>query len=94
MDDASSARYTLRLFIAGATPRSRMAVFNVRRICEVLLTGRADLEIVDIYQQPHLAAAHNITAFPTLLKLAPAPVRRIPGLLSDENHVLRGLDLV
>ena len=94
MDEASGASYKLRLFIAGATPRSRVAILNVRRICEELLSGRADLEIVDVYQQPHLAAAHDIIAVPTLLKLEPAPVRRIPGLLSDENHVLRGLDLV
>ncbi len=34
-----------------------------------------------------------MVAAPTLLKLAPDPVRRIIGDLSNESRVLRGLDL-
>ena len=89
----TSPAYRLRLFIAGMTPRSQFAIANLHRICDRRLAGRLDLEIVDIYQQPHLAEENQVVAAPTLLKLAPEPVRRIIGDLSDETRVLRGLDL-
>ena len=85
--------YRLRLFIAGMTSRSHIAIANLNRICDARLAGRLDLEIIDIYQQPHLAATNQVVAAPTLVKLAPDPVRRIIGDLSDEARVLRGLDL-
>ena len=85
--------YRLRLFIAGMTPRSQFAIANLQRICDRRLAGRLDLEIIDIYQQPHLAEENQVVAAPTLLKLAPDPVRRILGDLSNESRVLRGLDL-
>ena len=89
----NGTRYVLRLFVAGMTPRSRRAVENLRRICDGPLAGRVDLETVDIYQQPHLAEAHQVVAAPTLLRLEPLPERRLIGDLSEEARVLRGLDL-
>ena len=86
-------RYRLRLFIAGTSPRSQRTIENLRRICRERLEGHFELEVVDIYQQPHLAAKHQVVAVPTLLKLEPLPLRRIIGDLSDEARVLRGLDL-
>ena len=91
--DEGEPSYRLRLFIAGMTPRSQFAIANLQRICDRRLAGRLDLEIVDIYQQPHLAEENQVVAAPTLLKLAPEPVRRIIGDLSNEARVLRGLDL-
>ena len=93
--DASAAAppYRLRLFVAGMTPRSQFAIANLQRICDRYMVGRLDLEIVDIYQQSHLAEENQVVAAPTLLKLAPEPVRRIVGDLSNEARVLRGLDL-
>lgn len=90
--DASDAvRYRLRLFIAGSTPRSRRTIENLRRVCVSHLQDRFDLEVVDIYQQPEIAEANRIVAAPTLLKLAPLPMRQIIGDLSDEARLLRGL---
>lgn len=91
---ASDARYVLRLFVAGMTPRSRRAIENLRRICDGPLAARVDLETVDIYQQPHLAELHQVVAAPTLLKLEPLPQRRLIGDLSDEVRVLRGLGVI
>ncbi len=91
--ETGSKPYRLRLFVAGVTPRSERTIRNLRRICQAHLAGRFDLEIVDIYQQPHLAEDSQIIAAPTLLKLRPLPLRRIIGDLSDESRVLRGLDL-
>ena len=87
-------RYALRLFIAGSSPRSRRTLKNLKRICATHLAGRVDLEVVDIYQQPHLASESQVVAAPTLLRMLPLPLRRIIGDLSDEASVLRGLDVV
>jgi circadian clock protein KaiB len=86
--------YRLRLFIAGNTDRSRRAIENLRRLCAENLAGaKIDLEVVDIYQQPELAAPNQVIAAPTLVKLLPLPVRRIIGDLSETEHVLQGLEL-
>lgn len=82
--------YHLRLFIAGNAPRSRRTVETVRRFCESHLPGRHDLEIVDVFQQPALAEKDGVLAAPTLLKLSPAPERRLTGTL-DEPRLLRDL---
>lgn len=90
---APPLRYKLRLVIAGTTPRSREAVANLRRLCDAHLAEQVDLEVIDIYQQPGLAAQYQVIAAPTLVKLLPLPVRRIIGDLSREDQVLRGLDV-
>ena len=85
--------YVLRLYVTGMTPRSIRAVENVRAICEEHLHGRYDLEVVDIYQQPTLAAGEQIIAAPTLIKKLPLPLRKVIGDMSSTERVLVGLDL-
>jgi circadian clock protein KaiB len=85
--------YLLRLFVTGNTHRSIRAVENIRRICEQHLKGRYDLEVIDLYQQPELAAREQLFAAPTLVKALPLPVRRMVGDMTDEGRVLSGLDL-
>ena len=85
--------YILKLFITGQIGRSHLAVQNLRRICEEALSGRYDLEVIDVLEQPQRAEDHQILATPTVVKEAPAPARRIIGDLSDSGKVLLGLDL-
>jgi circadian clock protein KaiB len=88
-----SERYSLRLYVAGSTPRSMTAVKNIRRICDGHLAGLYDLEVIDIYLHPEAAAGAQIIAAPTLVKLTPAPARRAIGDLSNELKVLTTLSL-
>ena len=83
----------LRLYVTGQTPRSVRAIENLRNFCAKFLTGRFDLEVIDIYQQPALAAEVQLLAAPTLIKTAPLPVRRLVGDFSDQERVVSGLDL-
>jgi circadian clock protein KaiB len=85
--------YVLRLYVAGATPRSMRAIENIRKICEEHLKGRYELEVIDIYQQPVLAEGEQIVAVPTLIKKLPAPLRKFIGDLSNTERILFGLDL-
>jgi circadian clock protein KaiB len=89
----SRARYVLRLYITGATPHSARAIVNIRKICEDHLQGRYDLEVVDISQNPTLAAGEQIIAAPTLIKKLPLPLRRFIGDMSQTERILLGLDL-
>ena len=89
----ASSRYALRLYITGQTPRSRQSVENLRALCDKYIPGQFDLEVVDIYQQPAMAAAGQIIAAPTLVKSMPLPLRRLVGDFSDQNRVILGLDI-
>ena len=84
----------LRLCVSGMTPRSREAVNNLTQICDEYLEGHYQLEVIDLYQQPALAARHQIIATPTLLKSYPPPLRRLIGDLSDTETTLRRLGIV
>lgn len=86
-------KYLLRLYVTGQTPRSLRSVENLRSLCEKHLKGRYELEVIDIYQQPALAAEGQIIAAPTLIKSMPLPLRRLVGDFSDQSRVVLGLGL-
>jgi circadian clock protein KaiB len=85
--------YILRLFVAGATDRSHLAVLRVRELCETVLKDRVKLSVVDIYQQPSRAHEHQIVATPTLIMQMPLPVRRFIGNLANITDLFSLLDL-
>jgi circadian clock protein KaiB len=87
------AKYILRLYISGSTSKSSLAVENIKRVCEQHLKNRYDLEVIDIYQQAHLARDEQIVAVPTLIKRLPPPLRRLIGDMSNLEKLLFGLDL-
>ena len=91
-EDAKSV-YVLRLYVSGQTPRSTLAVANLRRFCQEHLSGRYTLEVIDIYKNPEACEAQQIIAAPTLIKALPLPLRRLIGNLSNEEKILVGLDL-
>jgi circadian clock protein KaiB len=91
--DAPDPDYVLRLYVTGQTPRSVLAIDNMRRICAEHLSDRYTLEVIDIYQNPEACQQQQIIAAPTLIKVLPHPLRRIIGDLSNTEKVLVGLDL-
>ena len=86
-------RHVLRLYVAGASARSRQALLRIRALCEAELKGEYDLEVIDICQQPILARDGQIVATPTLVREFPTPIRRLIGNLSDTTGLFAGLDL-
>jgi circadian clock protein KaiB len=86
-----ASQYALRLYVTGASPLSRRAVDNIKKICEKNFPGRYSLEIVDLYQQPELTQKEQIVASPTLVKTRPLPACRFVGDLSDSSQVLSKL---
>jgi circadian clock protein KaiB len=93
LDPAVSELWTLRLYVAGQTPRSLAAIANLKRLCEQYLPKRYTIEVVDLVQNPQLARGDQILAIPTLVRKLPVPMRKIIGDLSNTDRVLVGLDL-
>ncbi len=87
------AKYQLKLYITGQTPRSIRAIDNLHRTCQRVLANQYELTIIDVLEEPHAAESEKILATPTLIKVAPPPLRRIIGDLSDTEKFLLGLDL-
>ncbi|MFW5878912.1 MAG: circadian clock KaiB family protein [Myxococcota bacterium] len=83
----------MRLYVAGQTPKSKIALENLRRICETHLKGEYEIEIVDVLKNPQLAQGDQILALPTLVRKLPEPMKKIIGDLSQEERVLIGLDM-
>lgn len=90
---AESSRYILKLYVAGQSPKSTIAIDNIKRICEENLQGQYELDVIDLYQQPQLAQGEQIIAVPTLIRKLPTPLRRIIGDMSNTERVLVGLDI-
>jgi len=86
-------RYVLRLYITGTSPRSVHALTAIEALCREHLEGRYSLEVIDVYQHPHLAKDAQLTALPMLVRMLPPSLRRLVGNLSDTERVLVGLDL-
>jgi circadian clock protein KaiB len=87
------AEWQLRLYVAGQTIRSIAALGHLKRICETHLAGRYEIELIDLIENPRLAANDQILAVPTLVRKLPPPVKKIIGDLSNEERVLVGLDM-
>lgn len=80
--------WSLQLYVAGQSPRSLRAVANLKTLCEEHLSGRYEIEIIDLVVHPELAQSNDIIALPTLVRRLPEPIRRIIGDLSDADRVL------
>lgn len=85
--------YVMRLFVTGASPNSTRAISNLKKILEEYLKGCYELEIIDVYQQPDIAANEQLIALPMLIKSAPGMERKLIGDMSDKQKVLKGLEI-
>jgi len=90
---SSPEKFELRLYVAGQTAKSVLALKNLKRICEEHLKGQYSIEVIDLLIDPQLAEGDQILAIPTLVRKLPEPVRTIIGDLSNTDRVLIGLDL-
>ena len=91
--DLGIPRWSLTLYVSGASPRSTEAILTVRRICDEDLAGHVDLTVVNAVDNPALVKRDHILALPTLVKHAPEPLRQLVGNLTDAVRVRAALDL-
>jgi circadian clock protein KaiB len=90
---SNGKKWELRLYIAGQTPKSVLALSNITKYCKEHLNGQYTIEVIDLLQNPQLAEGDQIFAIPTLVRKVPEPIRKIIGDLSNEERVLVGLNI-
>ncbi len=85
--------FKFRIYVAGDALNSTQAIANLSALCRSHLPNRHQIEVVDVFKDPKRALADGIFMTPTLIKLAPSPVRRIIGTLSQIQPLLLALGL-
>jgi circadian clock protein KaiB len=85
--------FKFRLYVAGDALNSAQALANLTALCLEHLPDRHEIEVVDVVREPKRALVDGIFMTPTLVKLAPSPVRMIVGTLSQTQSVLQALGL-
>lgn len=86
-------KYTLKLFIAGQSLRSKRAIRTITQLVEEVGLGEdCELLIIDILEHPDMAENSNILATPTLLREHPLPQRRFVGDLTDIERLKLDLE--
>ena len=85
--------FKFRLYVADDTLNSGQALNNLRALCNAHLSGKHQIELVDVFKEPDRALEDRVFMTPTLVKFAPNPVARIVGNLSQTNLVLQVLGL-
>lgn len=93
LEATDGERFSLLLYVTGASPSSQRAITRLKAFCEEHLPGRYDLEVVDVHQQPDLAEEDRILATPTLIRKLPLPLRRLVGDVCDPQRLASGLNL-
>ncbi|MGD0135714.1 MAG: circadian clock KaiB family protein [Bryobacteraceae bacterium] len=89
----SQTIFKFRLYVAGDTQNSIMALANLSALCEGRLPKHHKIEVVDVLREPKRALADGIFMTPTLVKLAPSPMQKIVGTLSESGRVSKALGL-
>jgi len=92
---AASAEETweLRLYVTGGTPSCVRALANLQRACARWLPGQHHIEVIDLLENPRLAAEDHIVAVPTLVRMHPQPTRKMVGDLTDTGRLLADMQL-
>jgi circadian clock protein KaiB len=78
----------LRLFVAGDSPDSALAIANLEALFPSGERSGVEIEIVDVRREPARAERDGILVTPTLLKLSPSPRCRILGNLKSREALL------
>jgi circadian clock protein KaiB len=86
-------KLVLQLYVSGMSPNSMQAIENIKQLCAEHLEGAFDLEIIDIYKNPELAAEQHIVFSPSLIKQMPLPKKTLIGTLADSDKVVRALGI-
>jgi circadian clock protein KaiB len=86
-------RLVLKLYVSGMSPKSMQAIENINRLCAEYLENSFDLEIIDLYKHPELAAEQQIVFSPSLIKRLPLPKKTLVGTFADTEKVIKGLGI-
>jgi circadian clock protein KaiB len=81
----------VKVYIAGWTAASMAALSTVKALEAEYFPEGSVVEVIDLIEQPETGVRDNVLAIPTVVKVSPAPVRRIVGNLSNIPKTLKVL---
>jgi len=85
--------WRFRLYVVGGHVGSARAEPDLRQVLDACIPDAYELEVVDLSARPDLAKADQVMAAPTVIRLAPEPVRRAVGSLASIPAVAAALGL-
>jgi circadian clock protein KaiB len=71
------------VFVAGSSWRSQRVVDALHALCEMHGISDHTVEVVDVLRDPACAERDRVLAIPMVMRVAPEPVVRVVGDLSD-----------
>ena len=89
----SESKLILQLYVSGMSPKSMEAIENIKKLCDEHLNEAFELEIIDIYKNPEVAAEQHVVFSPSLIKQLPLPKKTLIGTLSDTEKVVKALGI-
>ena len=91
--DRGRGVFMFSLYITGASANSAKAINNLKELFDKHIPNKYELQIIDVYQQPHIAQSVDIIALPLLIRNFPLPERRLIGNMSDPEKIIMNLGL-
>jgi circadian clock protein KaiB len=85
--------YSMRLYLANQSQVPAQAIEYLKMICEKLLPGPAQVEVIDLSKDPDREERDGVVATPMLVKLSPPPVQKIIGNLGEMTKITQILGL-
>jgi circadian clock protein KaiB len=86
--EARAAGYVFRLYVAGEAPNSRLALRNLKVLCQDHYRDDFHIDVVDVLLSPERAWTEGVIVTPTVVRIIPEPGIRIIGNLSNTDQVL------
>jgi circadian clock protein KaiB len=83
----------VRLYVAGRSPNSVMALANVHILLHTHPHHHVTLEVIDIVRDTERGVRDGVLVTPMLVRTEPLPERRILGSLNDRALLLDVLGL-
>lgn len=91
---AAGDAWSFRIFVVGRTAtHSSRAIKDVRRALDHHIPNGYHFEVVDLQEQPEMAAREQLIVLPSVIRKSPAPEVRLTGSFSDEARVAQAFGL-
>lgn len=84
---------SLKLYIAGQTARSMLALNNIKKLTAGLSQDDYEIKVINLLENPELASADGIIAIPTTVRADCTPIRKVIGDLSNLEAARLALDI-
>ncbi|MES2547704.1 MAG: circadian clock KaiB family protein [Pseudomonadota bacterium] len=84
---------SLKLYIAGQTARSILALNNIKKLTLDLPANAYQIDIVDLLKNPELASIDAIIAIPTTVRTDSEPTIKVVGDLSNLESARLALNI-